>query len=366
MSGSAAFAVAWLIMVPGAHAATSPVFVSSESPHFVFHYVEGSAADRELPTIVANREKAYAAVAAALEAPAGAKIEISLYPDRESTPSGYGAGSTSKDVISVNYFDFTPHYEQTRYGHELTHALTYRALRGQHSVPLLSEGLAEYLDQSGRNQHEVLSDESRALGSRRPIRIESEDLRSSPELLYPKGGSFVQFLIEDSGWPKFRKFYAATQGIGRLFPRDQLSQFSKRYEEVYGKTLADAEADWNKAVEAFDAKSLPQLTAEDEAAVRALFATQDAAAAAGDARAFAETYDRVERKRIKYFEGNLRYYMDRLRATKIVAVDDLGIKKGRRASVRATREFKNAGTRNIEYSVEKLEDGWKILDEDWR
>ena len=47
------------------------------------------------------------------------------------------------------------------------------------------------------------------------------------------------------------------------------------------------------------------------------------------------------------------------------AIDDLGIKKGARAAVRTTRRFKGGEIRNIQYEVEKLEDGWKIQSEDW-
>jgi hypothetical protein len=350
----------------GAAAAAEPVFVSSESPHFVFHYVKGSAAERDLALIAANRERAYGIIAAALQAPAGGKISVTLYPDRESTRSGFSEGSTDKDVIRVNYFDFTPSYEQTRYGHELTHALSYRTLHGDQSVPLLAEGLAEYMDQSGRNMHEWLSYETRIHGDRPPVRVESSDLYSGKQdFSYTKAGSFVKFLIEDSGWEKFRTFYKATREIGKLAPRERFPKFAARFQEAYGRTLESAESDWNKAVAAFDAKELPRLPAPDEAAVRELFSTQDAAAAAKDAKTFSNTYDRIGRTRIGYFEGNLRYYMDHLPTTQSLEIDSLGIKNGLEATVIAVRKFKDGRTVNIQYRVEKLEDGWKIQDEDW-
>lgn len=358
-----------LCLAACAGAAAGPVFVSSESPHFIFHYVKNSAAGRDLAAITANRERAYGIISAALGEASGGKINITFYPDRESTPSGFGEGSTSGDSISAVYFDFSPCYEKISYGHELAHALSFRLLRGRHSVPLLAEGMAEYLDQSGRNLHEWLSYKSRILGYQPPFRVENADLAYGDDLSslsYTKAGSFVKFLVEAAGWKKFMELYADTRELGRLPSDERLERFGEKFKEVYGRPLENAEAGWNKAAAAFQAKELPRLPAPDEAEIRKLFAAQDAAVIGGDAQAFSLTYDRIGRKRIRYFEGNLEFYMEKLLETQVHEVYDLGVKNGRRALVRTTRRFKDLTTRKIAYYVEKLEDGWKIQNEEWR
>lgn len=358
-----------LTLVTCQAARAGQVFVSSESPHFVFSYVRGGAAERDLALIAAARERAYEVITAFLGGQAGDKIKIAFYPDRESALSGGGAGTTTGDAISVVYFGFSPSYEKASYGHELTHALSYRLLGGRHSVPLLAEGLAEYLDQSGRDLHEWLSYKSRILGYNGGFRVEAADLAYGAgfsSLSYTKSGSFVKWLVESGGREKFLKLYALTRWTGALSPEERLAVFKDKFSEVYGTSLEDGEAGWNAAVSAFGGKDLPRLSALEEAEVRELFSAQDAAVAAGDAAAFAATYDRLGRRKTRYFDGNLAFYMEKLLETRVEEVYDLGVKNGRRALVRVKRRFSDLTTRPIDYYVEKLEDGWKVQGETWK
>ncbi|MHB0997339.1 MAG: hypothetical protein ACYC2I_13295, partial [Elusimicrobiales bacterium] len=275
-----------LVMMLCQAARAGQVFVSSETPHFVLSYVRGGAADRDLALIAAAREHAYEAITAFLSVPAGDKIRITFYPDKESALSGGGAGVTTGDAISVVYFGFSPGYEKVSYGHELTHALSYRLLGGRHSVPLLAEGLAEYLDQSGRNLHEWLSYKSRILGYGGRFRVEAADLAYGDglsSLSYTKAGSFVKWLVEYGGRKKFLKLYALTRRTGAFSQKERLDSFRDKFSEVYGASLEVGEEGWNAAVSAFGGKALPRLPAPEEAEVRELFSAQDAAVSAGDA-----------------------------------------------------------------------------------
>ncbi|MHB0997150.1 MAG: gluzincin family metallopeptidase [Elusimicrobiales bacterium] len=358
-----------LTLVTCQAARAGQVFVSSESPHFVFSYVRGGAAERDLALIAAARERAYDVITVFLGVPAGDKIKIAFYPDRESALSGGGAGVTTGDTISVVYFGFSPCYEKVSYGHELVHALSYRLLGGRHSVPLLAEGIAEYLDQSGRNLHEWLSYKSRILGYGGRFRVEAADLAYGDglsSLSYTKSGSFVKWLVESGGREKFLKLYALTWRTGALSHRERLDAFKDKFSEVYGTSLEDGEAGWNAAVSAFGGKDLPRLPALEEVEVRELFSAQDAAVAAKDAGAFVSTYDRLGRRKIRYFDGNLAFYMEKLLKTRVEEVYDLGVKNGRRALVRVKRRFSDLTTRRIDYYVEKLEDGWKVQGETWK
>ena len=362
-----AAAVLGLALCPAARA--GQVFISSESQHFIFSYVRGGAAERDLPLIAAARERAYKVITSFLGDPGGDKIKVTLYPDRESALSGGGAGFTKGEAVSVVYFGFSPCYEKVSYGHELTHALSWRLLGGRHSVPLLAEGLAEYLDQSGRNPHEWLSYKSRIFSVGAKFRVEAADLaygNGYAGLSYTKAASFVKHLVESGGREKFLELYAVSREAG-LLPRGERSRvFSEKFFEVYGVTLKSVETGWNVAIEAFSGKALPRLPPVDEAEVRKLFAAQDAAVAAGDAAAFAATYDRLGRRKIRYFEGNTDFYMTKLLETQVAEVYDLGVKNGRRCLVRVKRRFSDLSTRSIDYYVEKLEDGWKVQSETWK
>ena len=362
-----AAAVLGLALCPAARA--GQVFISSESPHFIFSYVRGGAAERDLPLIAAARERAYKVITSFLGDPGGDKIKVTLYPDRESALSGGGAGFTKGEAVSVIYFDFSPCYEKVSYGHELTHALSWRLLGGRHSVPLLAEGLAEYLDQSGRDLHEWLSYKSRILDYGGRFSAEDADLAYGKEfssLSYTKAGSFVKCLVEWGGREKFLELYAASRAVG-LLPRGERSRvFSEKFFKVYGVTLKSVETGWNVAIEAFGGKALPRLPVSEEAGVRELFAAQDAAVAAEDAVAFSATYDRLGRRKIRHFEGNLNFYMAKLLETQVAEVYDLGVKNGRRCLVRVKRRFSDLSTRSIDYYVEKLEDGWKVQSETWK
>ncbi|MBI5743639.1 MAG: hypothetical protein HY952_03740 [Elusimicrobia bacterium] len=346
-----------------------PVFVSSESPHFAFRYLRGGAAARDIALITANRERAYGVIAAFLGAEDGGRIPVTFYPDREAALSGTGSGSTSRESISAVYFAFNPCYEKVSYGHELTHALSWRLLGGRHSVPLLAEGLAEYLDQSGRNPHEWLSYKSGILAMDGQLKVEVADLAYGPgfsSLSYTRSGSFVKWLVESGGREKFLELYASAREIGLLSEEERLPAFAEKFSEVYGAPLEDSQAGWNSAVGAFSGKALPRLPPEDEAVVRKLFLAQDAAVVAVDSAAFSATYDRLSRRKIRYFEGNLNFYMAKLRETRVLEVYDLGVKNGRRALVRVSRRFSDLTTRRIDYYAEKLEDGWKLQSEEWK
>jgi hypothetical protein len=274
----------------GSGSAQSPVFVSSESAHLIVHYVKGTAAQRDLARIIADREKAYQQITGLLKVAPEKKIAVFLYPTRESSQSGHGTGHALNDGagVSVNYFDFSPSFERSHYGHELTHAIAFH-LAGRHQdLPILSEGLAEFLDQSGRDMHDVAAACVRIRGQRTALRVDpGTDLDYSDwpgQCGYEKAGSFVRFLVEAYGWERFLALYKATAQTEHGFPGDRLVEFERLIDAAYATPLETLERGWNAALSPHYRKTLPRLAAEDEAAVRELFAKQDQAAAVHDAR----------------------------------------------------------------------------------
>ncbi|MBI5211558.1 MAG: hypothetical protein HY927_16435 [Elusimicrobia bacterium] len=355
-----------LLILAGAGFAEQPVFVSSESAHFVFYYVEGTAAERDLGQIIAKREKALSVITTALGVVPGQKISIYLYPTRESTESGQGTGKAFNDCsgASVNYFDFSPSYERTHYGHELAHLISCRLSGGRHELPILAEGLAEILDQSGRDMHEEASSCVRIYGERTWLRVEPDkDFEYSSfhhsRCNYAKAGSFVRFLVDSYGWEKFRRLYAATTKIA-IDPREErLTSFEKQFLAIYTVSLKALEDTWNEEVSRHH-KEPRRLPEGDLTAIKNLFASQDAAVASHDPQAFASTFDSQAKQLIPHLSDNLAFYASQLTRTEIVRVHSLGLKNGPSVLARTIRHLRNGQKLKISYRLEKLEAGWKI------
>jgi hypothetical protein len=85
-----------MLSVANSGFAAQPVFVSSESVHLIVHYVKGTAAEKDLSQLIANREAAYEAITHALGVAPDRKLEVYLYPTRESTESLVQSGMSLK------------------------------------------------------------------------------------------------------------------------------------------------------------------------------------------------------------------------------------------------------------------------------
>jgi hypothetical protein len=64
--------------------------------------------------------------------------------------------------------------------------------------------------------------------------------------VYPLAGSFVAFLIETRGLPRFRSLYERTP----LRPLERDAGSAERWSEVYGLPLEDIEREWKAGLAA--------------------------------------------------------------------------------------------------------------------
>lgn len=156
--------------------------------------------------------------------------------------------------------------------HELTHVYLPNGNR------FLAEGLATYLQARlggnpafpnfGRPLHglardallEIVSGKAEALASTHlaeldatptpnPLTLAAARQRYERQAdiqaaIYAIVGSFVEFLIESQGLERFQKLYRATP----LIPGRLEAGAAGRWPEIYGRTLADLEAEWKSLI----------------------------------------------------------------------------------------------------------------------
>lgn len=174
------------------------------SPSFNLRVLPGTAAHAQLDEIIAVREAAYTTIAGAIGLTSRPVIDVFLSPNRVAAAAhgaGKGVAWPSYLRYDVIYTGAEDSYEVQRYGHELAHVLTGQLPKPRpYPLKVLNEGLAEYLDQSGRDLHDAYAMQLNAdRESRRYLsRFEDSDVHGKN---YGRAGSLVQALIERYGMP---------------------------------------------------------------------------------------------------------------------------------------------------------------------
>ena len=277
-----------------------------ESGHFVFHTIAGSAAHADLARIAAVREAAYDDIRAALEISEQPQLELYMSPNRVAAKAhglSTGRAFPAAGRYEVVYTGAPDGYESVRYGHELTHVLAYHLDPG-HVIHLgvLSEGLAEYLDQSGRDLHAAYaSNLATAVETRtRVTEFEQRDVWGNN---YGRAGSLVQFLGERYGMPAVVEMFQRSHlvwmdGCYRNpdagcvnGPADIAPFLSVVLEAVTGEAWSDVEPVWGEIVHAALMSDRPSLSEADREQIVGLFRHMDSAIATNDAAAYRATME---------------------------------------------------------------------------
>lgn len=128
--------------------------------------------------------------------------------------------------------------------HELVHAVAGRL--GRPPV-LFAEGLAVALTSRGRWNGRALDDIAReSVGRRRLLDRPLEDFAlDTPADDYAVAGSFVAFLLNRFGIGPMRSFLRGCGTHGRFF--------TQAFADAYGRSVADAEFEWERALQEADA-----------------------------------------------------------------------------------------------------------------
>jgi hypothetical protein len=243
-------------------------FLKLETEHFIFFYMPGTEAERDISDIAEKREQGYGIIGSFLAVEAPDKTSIYLFPsDIDSfcpTWKKTFAGRTIPEarMIGLAYIADEGSYEKVNIGHELTHALEFDLLPASRRVPpYLREGIADYLCLSGVDMHQRFASFLSAGMVEKPFSLTQEKLNRAE---YMESASFVQFLIGAWGAPSFLNLYRET-AVLRKGEVMSISDFESLVTQHLGTDCASLESHWKATVMALlrGAQTIRQAPEED-------------------------------------------------------------------------------------------------------
>ena len=210
-------------------------WVSTTMPCCVLHYLDDTAAGRDIPTITLVTEQAVADI----------EVRLGVLP---ADPLQFyfigrviGHGGYAYDTVALSYLD--RHYAgsdlPTVVRHEATHVVDGELL-SIYPPAMLREGLATYMG-GGHFKPEPIPQRTAALLELDlyvPLeRLANNFYREQHEVGYMEAAGFIAFLVEIEGWDRFLTFYAS-------FPEGSESgadQLDEALNSVYGQGLVATE-----------------------------------------------------------------------------------------------------------------------------
>jgi len=355
-----------------------------QSEHFTFHYFSGTAAAADIEAIANKRETAYNTIREKLGIYTAPAIEVYLSPNRvAATEHGRAMGRAypSAGRYEVVYTGAADSFEMTHYGHELTHVLAHE-LDPQHPVRLgiLSEGLAELLDHSGRDLHAAYADKLRA-GKESRAYVASFDSNDAWGSNYGRAGSLVAFLRDRFGWNDFVRIYKRAYvewsngcyrdpTYGCVTTGDQVATvLDGILQEVVGQSWTQVQRDWEARVR--EALAQPSTIATtDYRHIQAVVNQMDAAINERDAAKYRTTMGGF------YCEWGGEDMRQQIAAravnmgdvqTALVDVRRSGTKNFSTAIATVLRRFASGETQAQTLYFEHLPSGWKVVwGPDWQ
>ena len=193
------------------HAATP--YASTAQGHFVAYYIPGTTAETDLASIFAAREAAYADITAKLGITTEPTISVYLSPSRVAAQAhsrSYGNAFPGQDRYEVVYTGAAGSFEVARPGNLLARTLEYHLdTANTKRIPILSVGLSEVLDQSGRDLHDAYAMQLHANVETR-VRVNSFDSADLNGRNIGRAASLTKFLVARYGMASFLDIFKAT------------------------------------------------------------------------------------------------------------------------------------------------------------
>lgn len=354
-------------------------WLATTSEHFVAYTLPGTAAEADVEEVLELREQAYAAIVAALGIEYEPRIELYLSPNRLAAAAhgvGSGAAYPGADRIEVVYTGASDSYEAVRYGHELTHVLAHYLDPGpKRRLPILDEGLAEYMDQSGRNLHVAYAAQ---LGPHLETRTQvvSLDQRDVWGSGYGRAGSLVQHLIERHGLPLFVDVWRAASMVWQdgcfRHPASGCVEAAADVTEVLdavlreevGESWKQTQDAWRPVVEAALARGPRRVSSAAAVEIGNLLALMDAAINDGDALLYRSTMEgfycdwRGEAGRRDIAQRSVAAF-ESAQTTPLI-IYDTGVRNFPTAAAMVTRKEGRGFVSAFRISFEKLPVGWRV------
>jgi len=211
-------------------------WASAESDCCVFHYLTNTAAARDIDTIRSTADAALAHDEAVLGVKRKDKITFTLLSRL------LGNGGFTANEVSISYVDRNAAASDlyTIFAHEGTHVLDHQIARTRPTF--MTEGLAVYVA-GGHFKTEPLAARAAALLALKryiPLADLADNFYNSQhEIGYLEAGAFIQYLVDQYGWPSFRVMYGSFNSAP-----SEARMLDAGLKAQYGKGLGDLEAEW--------------------------------------------------------------------------------------------------------------------------
>jgi hypothetical protein len=211
-------------------------WASVESDCCVFNYLTGTAAARDIDLIRSTADAAMAHDQAALGVTLKGKITFTLLSRL------LGNGGFTANEVSITYIDRNAAASDllTILAHEETHVLDRQIARTRPTV--MTEGLAVFVA-GGHFKPEPLAARAAALLALNrylPLtQLANNFYQAQHEIGYLEAGGFIQYLVDQYGWPRFRAMYGSFNSA----PSDA-QMLDAALKVQYGQGLGQLEAAW--------------------------------------------------------------------------------------------------------------------------
>jgi hypothetical protein len=354
-------------------------WLSHTSQHFTLQYLAGTAAEKDRQAIAARLENAYSDIRAQLGIAAEPGFTVNLSPSRSAALAhgrGFGRGWADQDRYDVIYTGAPDSFEVMRHGHLLTMMLDYHVDATNRSrVALLATGVAEYLDQSGRDLHGAYALQLEA-GIESRVRIAEFDARDVNGRNPGRAGSLVQFLVERYGMETFGDIYRATTvtwtgscygnpTYGCISTPEQLTAMLDGVLSTYtGAGWLSVQPAWQAAIEDALARDLYAMGTTATAEIENVLRVQDEAVAANDANKYRSTLEGFycdfggEALRATISDRAVSAFGSR--TSKLLALHDTGTKNFWTAQALVQRTDDRGATTFGTVMLEHLPVGWRV------
>lgn len=228
-------------------------WAQAESRCCVHHYLTGTATEAHLSQRMAWADEAEATVRARLGLPTRLPTHIVWIP-RLLGHGGFAVGDSL--ILSDPLSERLPADVPTVLRHEFTHRMTCAWLGREdclaHLPPFITEGLAVFVA-GGHYRPEPLTQRAAALlhlGGWIPLERLVEGFYAHPhEIGYLEAGAFVEELVREGGWPRFRAFL---QAMERRAGESDRQVLDRALQAVYHQDIRTLEARWQERL-----RSLP-------------------------------------------------------------------------------------------------------------
>ena len=354
------------------------VWSPTSSAHFTAYTIDGTAAQAGVAGVLAKRESAYEDIRAQLGLTAEPTISIYLSPNRVAAIAnsrGLGTAFPGQDRYEVVYAGSADSFEEMRPGNLLTRTLEYH-IDGAKHVPILSTGLAEVLDQSGRDLHDAYAEQLLATVETR-VRQTSFEANDVTGKNIGRAGSLTALLIERYGMPTFLEILkaSAVSSISGCSLRsatygciNSATALTNMLDGILqaktGDTWAEVESAWStKVATHLDTVKLV-LTTADRRAIKNLINLQDQAIAEGDAATYRSTMEGFycewggEAIRNDIATRTVKAYTDT--QSSVLAIYPVGPSNFRAARA-VVRRLDARGMVSVQVqSLEKTQAGWRV------